>query len=482
MAEASANVMDRIYVDGTWIGSRAKETVSVLNPVDETAAGRLTIGAPADVDEAVKAARRALAGYEASERQTRVDLLSRFRAAFVARWDEIKETLASEIGLPRKVAEFQMGGSLAHIDKSIEILKAYPFTALRNKTTIIREPIGVCGIITPWNGPINQIVMAVIPALAVGCTVVLKPSEVTSRSGLLFAELMETAEVPRGVFNLVLGLGGTVGEALASHPDVDMVSFTGSIPSGVQVARSASGTVKRVTQELGGKSAYIVTPDANFAEAVSHCIQTAFRNSGQSCNAPTRLLIPVEKRDLVFSLAMETVGKLKVGDPQLPETDIGPVVNERQYERVQRYIGLGNDEGATLVCGGLGRPEGVNRGFFVKPTVFGDVTTDMTIAREEIFGPVLAIQSYRSEDEAVEIANGTVYGLAGYVQAADPEAGYRIARRLKAGMIQINASPFDLEAPFGGYKQSGNGRSWGVHAFEKFLETKAVIGFSDPGA
>jgi aldehyde dehydrogenase (NAD+) len=367
---------------------------------------------------------------------------------------------------------------MAHLNQMLAVLKDFAFESVRGTTLIAREPVGVCGFITPWNWPMNQIACKVVPALAAGCTMVLKPSEFTPLDAVIFAEILQAAGVPKGVFNLINGDGPTVGQALATHPDIDMVSFTGSTRAGIAVAKAAADTVKRVHQELGGKSANIILADADLQKAVASGVQACFLNSGQSCDAPTRMFVQAKQHDQAAAIAKAAAEATKAGDPTVKGTGIGPVVNEAQFRKIQRLIETGIAEGATLVAGGPGRPEGVNRGYFVRPTVFANVKPEMTIAREEIFGPVLSILPYDTEEQAIRMANDTVYGLSGYVQSGDVEHARRVAAQLRTGQVRVNGAGPDFAAPFGGYKQSGNGREWGEFGLEEFLETKAVIGYS----
>jgi aldehyde dehydrogenase (NAD+) len=370
---------------------------------------------------------------------------------------------------------------LGHLSTAINVLKDFKFEEQRGPTLLVKEPIGVCGFITPWNWPLNQIVCKVAPAIATGCTMVLKPSEVAPFSGHIFAEIMEAAGVPAGVFNMVHGDGPGVGVALSSHPDIDMVSFTGSTRAGIEVARNAAPTVKRVAQELGGKSPNIVLDDDAFAKGVARGVATMMTNSGQSCNAPTRMLVPKTRMDEAIAVAREAASQVTVGDPN-GNSQLGPVVSEIQFNKIQKLIQAGIDEGATLVIGGTGRPEGLDKGYYVKPTVFANVTNDMTVAAEEIFGPVLSILGYDSVDQAIDIGNDTEYGLAAYVQSGDLEKARKIASKLRAGQVSINGGGGDMMAPFGGYKMSGNGREWGDYGFHEFLETKAVLGYAPQAA
>lgn len=467
----------KFYIDGGWVDPATSDTIDVINPATEEAIGQVAMGQQADVDRAVAAAKVAFETYSQTTREERIALLERVIEAYKGRLDELAATITAEMGAPAALAKrAQAPSGLGHFMTTLEVLRAYPFDEALGKATIIKEPIGVCALITPWNWPLNQITCKVAPALAAGCTMVLKPSEVAPYSAILFAEILDEAGVPPGVFNLVNGDGPTVGSPLTSHPDVDMVSFTGSTRAGIQVAKSAAQTVKRVAQELGGKSANIILDDEGFEEAVARDVGRMCGNSGQSCNAPSRMLVPASRMDEAAEIAGAAAEKITVGDPTAEGTTIGPVVSEVQFRKIQDLIQKGIDEGATLVTGGTGRPEGLDAGYYVKPTVFSHATNDMTIAREEIFGPVLTLIGYEDEDDAVAIANDTPYGLSGYVSSADPERARAIARRLRAGNVHINGAFGDLHAPFGGYKQSGNGREWGAYGLEEFLEVKAIMG------
>jgi len=468
----------QFYIDGRWVDPAEARPFEVVNPATEEPIARIALGSAKDVDLAASAARRAFATYSETTREERIALLEAIVGAYQKRYDEIAETISREVGAPLGLSKAaQAATGLGHLTQILEVLRSYPFEEERGTTLLRREPIGVCGFITPWNWPVNQIMCKVAPALAAGCTMVLKPTEVAPLNALLLAEILDEAGVPAGVFNLVNGDGPTVGQAIASHPEVDMVSFTGSTRAGIEVARAAAPTVKRVTQELGGKSPNIILDDADFAAAVGGGLVGCTLNSGQSCNAPTRMLVPADRHDEAVAIAKSAAEGLAVGDPFAKGTRLGPVVSEAQWNKVQGLIQKGIDEGATLAAGGPGRPEALERGYYVRPTVFGNVRNDMTIAREEIFGPVLSILPYRDEDEAVEIANDTPYGLCGYVSSGDPERARQVARRIRAGQIALNGASPDFSAPFGGYKQSGNGREWGVFGFEEFLETKAVMGW-----
>ncbi|KFG66552.1 aldehyde dehydrogenase family protein [Microvirga sp. BSC39] len=467
------------YIDGQWVAPEGRDGIEVTNPATEETVATIAAGGPADVDRAVAAARRAFATYAQTSREERLDLLGKIVAIYRKRTDELAEAISTEMGAPLAFArERHVPAGLGHLTRAIEVLKTYEFDQTLNATLITREPIGVVGLITPWNWPLNQIACKVGPALAAGCTMVLKPSEVAPLSALIFAEILDEAGVPAGVFNLVNGGGPNVGQALSSHPDVDMVSFTGSTRAGILVAKAAADTVKRVHQELGGKSPNILLDDADFDTAVTHGARACFANSGQSCNAPTRLLVPADRQEEVIAITRRIAEETVVGDPRAASTTIGPVVSQIQFDRIQALIEAGIREGATLVTGGPGRPAGLNRGYYVQPTVFADVRNDMRIAQEEIFGPVLSILPYKDEEDAIQMANDTVYGLSSYVTSGDIERSRRVARRLRAGMVHLNGSRGDTAAPFGGYKQSGNGREWGRFGFEEFLEIKSVFGYA----
>lgn len=468
----------QFYIDGSWVTPTGGATLDVINPATEEVYARIAMGEQADVDKAVAAARRAFASYSRTSRKERVELLSSVIAIYRKRYDEMAAAISDEMGAPLGFArDAQAAAGLGHLSQVLEVLKTFEFDEIINRTLVTREPIGVCAFITPWNWPMNQITCKVGPALATGCTMVLKPSEVAPMSGLLFTEIMHEAGVPAGVYNMVNGDGPSVGTALSAHPDVDMVSFTGSTRAGIAVARAAADTVKRVSQELGGKSPNIILPGADLAKAISHGARQCFSNSGQSCNAPTRLLVPRDQQEAVIEIARKVAEQTVVGDPRDAATTIGPVVSKVQFDKIQVLIEAGIAEGARLVAGGLGRPETLNRGYYVRPTIFADVRNDMTIAREEIFGPVLSILPYETEEEAIAIANDTVYGLSSYVTAGSLDQARKVARQMRAGMVHLNGAPGDLAGAFGGYKQSGNGREWGKFGFEDFLEVKSMFGF-----
>jgi aldehyde dehydrogenase (NAD+) len=468
----------QFYIDGAWVDPAEPRSLDVINPATGEAVGRISLGGAKDVDRAVAAARRAFESYSKTTREERLALLGRIAAEYQKRYEEIAKTITEEMGAPfwlSKAAQAATG--LGHLGQVMEVLKSYEFTEERGNSMIVREPVGVCGFITPWNWPVNQIMCKVAPALAAGCTMVLKPSEIAPLNAMILGEIFHAAGVPAGVFNLVNGDGPTVGAALSAHPGIDMMSFTGSTRAGVAVAQAAAPTVKRVTQELGGKSANIILDDADFASAVAGGVRSCMMNSGQSCNAPTRMLVPASRQDEAIQIAAATAAQIKVGDPFAEGVTIGPVASEAQFKKVQGLIEKGIEEGAKLVAGGPGRPEGLARGYYVRPTVFANVRNDMTIAREEIFGPVLSILPYKDEEDAVRIANDTPYGLSGYVSSGSIEHARKVATRLRTGNVHLNGAPPDFGAPFGGYKQSGNGREWGVFGFEEFLETKAVLGW-----
>lgn len=465
------------YINGEWVDPIVPNAIEVVNPATEEAFARVSLGGAADVDRAVGAARRAFATYGMTSKAERIALLEEVIACYQARLADLAETISLEMGAPMTLAaEAQAPMGLTQLNSALDVLKDYEFHRTRGNTLIIKEPIGVCGFITPWNWPTNQIMCKVAPALAAGCTMVLKPSEVAPLSALILAEIMDAAGVPAGVFNLVNGDGQGAGAAISRHPDIDLVSITGSTRAGVLVAKAAAESVKRVTQELGGKSANIILRDANLEEAVTHGVQKCFANSGQSCTAPSRMFVPESQHTEAVEIAKRVAESLEPGDPASPDTAMGPVANESQYDKIQRLIQKGIDEGAELVCGGTGKPKGLETGYYVKPTVFANVSNDMIIAREEIFGPVLAILPYGSEEEAIVLANDTEYGLSGCVYSGDVKRAVAVASKLRTGQVHINGTSADFNAPFGGYKKSGNGREWGVEGFEEFLETKALMG------
>ncbi|MFF8027495.1 aldehyde dehydrogenase family protein [Streptomyces sp. NPDC007896] len=465
----------KFYIGGRWTDPAGAETFEVVNPATEEVCGKVAQGSADDVDRAVAAARRAFPGWSTTTGEERVEVLQNVLDVYQKRAGDLAAALTEEMGAPAALAGgFQVGLGAGHLTTAIAVLKDFVFEERRGATLVVKEPIGVCGLITPWNWPLNQMAVKVFPALATGCTMVLKPSEKSPFTGQIFAEILDAAGVPAGVFNLVQGDGLGVGVPLAGHADVDMISFTGSTRAGIDIARNAAPTVKRVTQELGGKSPNIVLDDEDFAENVGKGVANMMGNSGQTCSAPSRMLVPAARMDEAITIARETASGITVGDPH-GDFVMGPVVSGAQFEKIQSLIRKGIDEGATLVAGGTGRPDGLEKGYYVKPTVFARVTNDMTVAREEIFGPVVTILGYDSVDHAVEIANDTEYGLAGYVAGADLEKARAVARRIRAGWVAINDA-FDFGCPFGGYKKSGNGREWGEFGFHEYLETKGILG------
>ncbi|WP_310541710.1 aldehyde dehydrogenase family protein [Phenylobacterium sp.] len=468
----------KFYINGEWVEPTEAKTLDVINPANEEVCGKISLGNATDVDKAVKAARAAFPAWSQTTREERLEVLGRILAEYQKRFGDLATAVTEEMGAPANLAQrAQVPIGMGHLATAVEVLKTFKFEEDRGPTMIVKEPIGVCGFITPWNWPLNQIVCKVAPAIATGCTMVLKPSEVAPFSGHIFAEIMHAAGVPAGVFNMVQGDGLGVGVPLSSHPEVDMVSFTGSTRAGIEVAKNAAPTVKRVAQELGGKSPNIVLDDGAFAKGVGRGVATMMTNSGQSCNAPTRMLVPKGRMDEAIAVAREAISTVTVGDPN-GNSQLGPVVSEIQFNKIQKLIQAGIDEGATLVSGGVGRPDGLDKGYYVKPTVFANVTNEMTIAKEEIFGPVLSILGYDTLEQAIEVGNDTEYGLAAYVQAEDLNAARKVASQLRAGQVSINGGGGDMMAPFGGYKMSGNGREWGDFGFHEFLETKAILGYA----
>ncbi|HMN43618.1 MAG TPA: aldehyde dehydrogenase family protein [Povalibacter sp.] len=467
----------KFYIDGKWVDPVDARTLNVIDPATEEVSGRIANGSAADVDRAVKAARKAFVPWSQSTREERLKLLQRIAEEYQKRAGDLAAAITEEMGAPAALAGgFQVGLGIGHLNTAIEILQNFKFEEQRGGTLLVKEPIGVCGLITPWNWPMNQIAVKVFPALATGCTVILKPSEVSPYSGQIFAEIMHAAGTPAGVFNLIQGDGPNVGVPMSVHPDIDMISFTGSTRAGVEIAKNAAATVKRVAQELGGKSPNIVLDDSAFAANVAGGVASMMGNSGQTCSAPSRMLVPKARMEEAIRIAREAAAQVTVGDPK-GNFAIGPVVSKNQFEKIQSLIRKGIEEGATLVAGGPGRPDGLSKGYFVKPTVFGNVKNEMTIAREEIFGPVLTILGYDDIDDAIRIANDTEYGLAGFVNGADMEKARAVARRIRAGAVYIN-NGFDFCAPFGGFKKSGNGREWGEFGFHEYVETKAMPGYA----
>jgi aldehyde dehydrogenase (NAD+) len=469
--------MLKFYIDGRWVDPVTPNPLDVINPATEEVCGRISLGSAADVDIAVTAAKRAFESYSQTSREERLALLQAILDEYQRRFDDIAEAIMEEMGAPWEVAtSAQAASGTQHIKAAIRALRDFEFESRSRDTLIVKEPIGVCGLITPWNWPQNQIAVKVAPALAAGCTMILKPSEIAPFDAYIFAEILHTAGVPAGVFNLINGDGPGVGTALSVHPGIDMVSFTGSTRAGVLVAQNAAPTVKRVAQELGGKSPNILLDDADFSTAVSAGVEEVMLNTGQSCDAPSRMLVPKDRMDEAAAIAGKTANATIVGNPRDEGVQVGPLVSELQWNKVQGLIQKGIDEGATLVAGGTGRPDKLKKGYYAKPTIFANVSNDMTIAREEMFGPVVAIIPYEDEDDAIRIANDTPYGLASYVSSSDMARARRVAARLRAGMVHINNAGLDAGAPFGGYKQSGNGREWGSHGLNEFLEVKSICG------
>ncbi len=467
----------KFYINGKWLTPGPRTVHHVINPATEKIYANISMGNASDVDSSVAAARAAFPLWSQSSIAERITILDRIIAGIQARAEELAVAISSEMGAPIAFARAaQVGTGIGHFTTAREILRHYVFEKARGNTRIVKEPIGVCGFITPWNWPLNQVSCKVAPAIATGCTMVLKPSEMSPVSACILAEIIAEAGLPAGAFNLINGDGPSVGAAISAHPDIDLVSFTGSTRAGREVAKAAAHSIKKVTQELGGKSANIILDDADFPRAVSGGVNACFGNCGQSCNAPTRMLVPRERLAEAIEIAKAAGMKAIPGDPSQETTRIGPVVSRAQYERIQQLIRKGLEEGAQAIVGGPGKPEGLETGFFVRPTIFVNATNKMTIAREEIFGPVLTILAYEDEEDAIRQANDTDYGLSGYV-SGEPEHARRVARRLRTGMIHINGASTDFAAPFGGYKQSGNGREWGIEGFEEFLETKAIMGY-----
>jgi aldehyde dehydrogenase (NAD+) len=468
----------QFYIDGAWVDPVTPNVFDVIDPSTEDAFAQISLGSKADVDKAVAAAKRAFRTFGFSTVEERLDILNRIIEVYKKRSNDLALAVSREMGAPRQFAlESQVGIGLAHLTQMAKTLKEFEFRHVKGDHLIVKEPIGVVGLITPWNWPLNQITCKVAPAIAAGCTMVLKPSEIAPLDGIIFAEIVDEAGVPKGVFNLVNGDGPTVGEAMSAHPDIDMMSFTGSTRAGILVAKAAADTVKRVHQELGGKSANILFDDVDLPAAVTKGVAGCFGNSGQSCNAPTRMFVPRERHDEAASIAKEAAEKFTVGPADGPNTRLGPVVSEVQFKKIQDLIESGIKEGATLVTGGPGRPADLNRGYYVRPTVFANVTPEMRIAKEEIFGPVLSIMPYDTVEQVVDEANNTVYGLASYIQTKDMKKAREVASRMRSGNVYINYPTWDAGLPFGGYKQSGNGREYAEYGLEDFLEIKGIAGY-----
>ena len=469
--------LSKFYIDGDWIDPIEPNSIPVINPASEESIGNVSIGSKEDVDKAVQVARNAFQSFSKTLVSERVELLTEIRNIYKKRFDDIATAIQTEMGAPNSLARgSQATVGLSHLKTAIRVLENHKFEFKHGSYIVRHEPIGVCGLITPWNWPINQVVSKLAPCLASGCTAVLKPSEIAPLSSMVIAEIFHEAGVPKGVFNLVNGLGPVVGEAMSNHVGIDMMSFTGSTRGGIAVARASANSVKRVCQELGGKSPNIILDDENFKISVSDGVKSCMSNTGQSCNAPTRMLVPKKRYDEALEIAIEANNKIVTGDPGSDKTDIGPLVSETQYTKVQKLIQSGLDNGANLISGGLGKPQGLETGYYVKPTIFGGVSNDMEIAREEIFGPVLCIITYNDFEDAIDIANDTEYGLAAYVSGADPNELMKYARELNAGQIHLNYGSAGSDAPFGGYKQSGNGREKAEWGLEEYLEVKAIMG------
>ena len=469
--------LKQFYINGEWVDPVEPHEVDVINPSTEKSLGKVSVGSKEDVNKAVKAAREAFKSFSKTKVTERSELLTDIRNIFKKRFDDVASAILTEMGAPLKLARgSQATVGLSHLKTAIRVLENHKFEYKHGNYVVRHEAIGVCGLITPWNWPINQVISKLAPCIASGCTAILKPSEIAPLSAIVVAEIFHEAGVPKGVFNLINGLGPVVGEAMSNHPDIDMMSFTGSTRGGIAVAKASAGSVKRVCQELGGKSPNIILDDVNFEKSVTDGVNSCMSNSGQSCNAPTRMLVPQNRYKEALEIAMEANKNIVTGDPNLDTTDLGPLVSEIQFNKVQRLIKSGIDEGAKLISGGLGKPEGLEVGYYVKPTIFAEVTNDMEIAREEIFGPVLSVISYSSAKEAVEIANDTEYGLAAYVTGSDVDELMNYARQLNAGQIHLNYGSAGSDAPFGGYKQSGNGREKAEWGLEEYLEVKAIMG------
>lgn len=467
----------QFYINGQWVAPLTSDTLDVINPATEEPIESIAMGGADDVDAAVAAAKAAFETFSLTTKDERLALLDSIIAVYAGRMDELADIISQEVGAPLWLAQIaQAAAGLGHLATARGVLADFEFETQQGGTLLVREPIGVCGMITPWNWPLNQIACKVAPAIATGCTMVLKPSEVAPLNAVIFAEIMDAAGVPAGVFNLVNGDGISVGAPLSAHPDVDMMSFTGSTRAGIEVARNSAPSVKRVAQELGGKSANIILDDADLEAAIARDMAGMCTNSGQSCNAPTRMLVPAARMDEAAAVATAAAKNIVVGDPRADGINIGPVVSATQYSRIQQLIEKGIGEGAKLETGGPGKPEGLETGYYVQPTVFSHVTNNMTIAREEIFGPVLVMIGYEDDDDAVRIANDTVYGLSGYISGSGDRAK-AMARRIRSGNVHLNGAGPDFNAPFGGYRQSGNGREWGALGFEEYLETKAIMGY-----
>ena len=469
--------LTKFYINGEFTDPSSNETLGIINPATEEEIGIVALGSIEDVDTAVYSARKAFSVSSKLSKTDRLDILKTVRENYKKRFNDLSEAIRLEMGAPIKLAEgAQAATGLGHLKTAIRVLENHEFEYKHGDYIVREEPIGVCGLITPWNWPINQIVSKVAPAFAAGCTVILKPSEIAPLSAMIVAEIMHESKIPAGMFNLVNGLGNIVGEAMSAHKDIDMMSFTGSTRGGVAVATASAATVKRVSQELGGKSANIILDDDSFTKSITNGVTHVMSNTGQSCNAPTRMLVPLSRHDEALDIAKKSLENIKVGKPDDINTDLGPLVSITQYNKVQNLIEKGIEEGAQLVSGGKGKPDGFEKGYYVKPTIFGNVSNNMIIAKEEIFGPVLSIIPYDDIEHAVSIANDTVYGLAAYVTGEDQKKCLEVARELRAGQISLNYGSSGPSAPFGGYKQSGNGREKAEWGLDEFLEIKAIMG------
>ena len=468
--------LTKFYINGEFVDPSSKETLEIINPATEEEIGIVALGSTIDVDKAVYSARKAFSVSSKLSKKDRLDILETIRENYKKRYRDVSEAIRLEMGAPVKLAEgAQTATGLGHLKTAMRVLEKHEFEYKHEDYIVREEPIGVCGLITPWNWPINQIVSKFAPAFAAGCTVVLKPSEIAPLSAMIIAEIIHESQIPPGMFNLVNGLGNVVGEAMSSHKDIDMMSFTGSTRGGVAVAKASATNVKRVSQELGGKSPNLILDDNSFTTSITNGVIHVMGNSGQSCNAPTRMLVPKSRHDEAITIAKSALEKVKVGDPLDLNSDLGPLVSKNQFDKVQKLIKKGIEEGANLVAGGTGRPSGYEKGFYARPTIFGNVSNQMVIAKEEIFGPVLVIIPYDDLEEAISIANDTIYGLAAYVTGEDKEKCLTISRELRAGQISINYGSSGPSAPFGGYKQSGNGREKAEWGLTEFLEVKAIM-------
>jgi len=468
----------KFYINGEWVDPVTPKTLDVINPASEQAVGQISLGSAADVNRAVSAARQAFKDYSQTSREERISYLEKILLEYKKRWDDLAQTMSQEMGAPLAFARgSQAGAGYSHLSSALKALKSFEFEQELGDSRIIREPIGVCGLITPWNWPMNQIAHKVGPALACGCTMVLKPSEIAPLNAIVFAEIIDEVGLPPGVFNMINGDGPTVGEAMSTHPDIDLMSFTGSTRAGRAVAHGSADTIKRVAQELGGKSPNIILDDADFEKAVNRDVLEMMSNTGQSCNAPSRMLVPADRLEEVKDIAIRAAQTIVVGDPEDDNTTMGPLVSELQWNKVQGLINKGIEEGCEIIIGGPGKPDGLETGYYARPTIFAGVSNDKTIAVEEIFGPVFAILTYDDLDQAIDIANDTEYGLSAYISSSDVDRARAVARRLRAGNVHINGQWGNKPTPFGGYKQSGNGREGGVFGFDDYLEIKAVMGY-----